>query len=317
MIQVTNLSKSYGPRHAVSDLSFEVAQGEIIGFLGPNGAGKSTTMKILSGFMPATSGKAVVAGYDVFEQPMMVKSRVGYLPENPPVYNEMVVQDYLLFAAELRDLKGTRARQAVQVSMEKTGLGQVRNRVIGNLSKGYRQRVGLAQALTHNPQVLILDEPTVGFDPAQIIEVRQVIKSLGGEHTVILSSHILPEVTATCQRVIVINQGRIVAQDTIASLTERMRGGQSFVLEVRGDGAKVPSVIKSVPGVLEVRPIVAQDGARGGGSRFEIMTEPGADVRERMVAAAVSGGLGVLEFGPNRLSLEEVFVKLTKEERRG
>lgn len=305
MIQVKNLTKSYGPRTAVSDLSFEVQPGEIIGFLGPNGAGKSTTMKILSGFMPATSGTAIVAGYDVFDKPLEVKARVGYLPENPPVYNEMVVSDYLLFAAELHNLQGANARKAVDASIEKTGLGSVRKRIIGNLSKGYRQRVGLAQALTHNPQVLILDEPTVGFDPMQIIEIRQVIKGLAGDHTVILSSHILPEVTATCQRVVVINQGKIVAQDTIESLTGRMAGNQSYWLEARTISAAHLSTLRAIPGVADLR----QEG-----QRLEISVQGGADIREKLLATAVGAGMGVVEFAPSRLSLEEVFVKLTTED---
>lgn len=306
MIQVKNLSKSYGPRSAVSDLSFEVQPGEIIGFLGPNGAGKSTTMKILSGFMPATSGTAIVAGYDVFEKPLEVKARVGYLPENPPVYNEMVVGDYLLFAAEMHNLAGAAGRKAVDASIQKTGLGSVKKRLIGNLSKGYRQRVGLAQALTHNPKVLILDEPTVGFDPMQIIEIRQVIKSLAGEHTVILSSHILPEVTATCQRVVVINQGKIVAQDSIESLTGRMHGNQSYWLEARTISPGHVATLQAVPGVASIR----QDG-----HKLEIAVQGGNDIREKLLATAVGAGMGVLEFAPSRVSLEEVFVKLTKEDR--
>jgi ABC-2 type transport system ATP-binding protein len=233
MIEVSHLTKAYGPRTAVNDLSFEVKKGEIVGFLGPNGAGKSTTMKILTGFMPATSGQARIAGFDVFENPIDVKRNVGFLPETPPVYPEMTVQDYLEFATELHGVARGKVKAAVSNALEKTSLGSVRGRLIGNLSKGYRQRVGLAQALAHNPQVLILDEATVGLDPKQIIEIRELIKSLGGDHTVILSSHILPEVTATCERIIVINRGKIVAEDTIQGLTARLKKGLIYSMTVK------------------------------------------------------------------------------------
>src|SRR4051794_1531514 len=252
MIQVSHLTKNYGPRTAVSDLNFEINKGEIVGFLGPNGAGKSTTMKILTGFMPATDGKAKVAGYDVFTQPLEVKRNVGFLPETPPVYPEMRVSDYLDFAARLHQVPSNKIAGAVDSMIGRTGLGDVRNRLIGNLSKGYRQRVGLAQALIHNPKVLILDEPTVGLDPKQIIEIRELIKSLGGDHTVILSSHILPEVTATCERIIVISRGKIVAEDTIDRLTTRMKKGLIYTMMVKpasNDGLKA---LRSVDGVTGV-----------------------------------------------------------------
>ena len=233
MIEVSGLTKIYGQRMAIENLNFKVNKGEIVGFLGPNGAGKSTTMKIITGFIPASFGTAKVAGLDVFQDAIEVKKNIGYLPENPPLYFDMVVEDYLKYVAKLHFISGTKIKSAIDTALEKTGLTHVRWRVIGNLSKGYRQRVGLAQALVHDPKVLILDEPTVGLDPIQIIEIRELVKSLGGAHTVILSSHILPEVTATCERIIVINKGLIVAQDNIETLTSRMKHGLVFQMKVR------------------------------------------------------------------------------------
>ncbi|MGE4232330.1 MAG: ABC transporter ATP-binding protein [Bacteriovoracia bacterium] len=218
MIEVNALTKFYGERKAIDALTFSVSKGEILGFLGPNGAGKTTTMKILTCFMPASEGTARVAGFDVFDEPLEVKKRVGYLPETPPVYKEMIVGDYLNYKASLHGIRGGAAKKAVDLSLEKCGLTSVKSRLIGNLSKGYRQRVGLAQAIVHNPDVLILDEPTVGLDPKQIIEIRELIKSFSGEHTVVLSTHILPEVEATCNRILVINEGRIVAIDSLQNL---------------------------------------------------------------------------------------------------
>jgi len=303
MIQVSHLTKLYGPRPAVNDLNFEVKKGEIVGFLGPNGAGKSTTMKILTGFMPATDGKATIGGFDVFENPLDVKRNVGFLPENPPVYPEMQVFDYLEFAAQLHQVRGDLIKRAVSTALEKTALGDVRNRLIGNLSKGYRQRVGLAQALVHNPQVLILDEPTVGLDPKQIIEIRELIKSLGGDHTVILSSHILPEVTATCQRIIVISRGQIVAQDTLEQLTTRIKKGLIYSLVV-----KTPSP----EGVEALRKIDGVGGVTSAGTKLVVELKPGAkEIRDKIVETAVSRGMGVLEFSAERVSLEEIFLQLT------
>src|SRR6478736_6759889 len=225
MIEVLNVTKRYGELTAIDRVSFRVEKGEVLAFLGPNGAGKTTTMRILTCFMPATEGTARVAGFDCADQPMEVKRRIGYLPETPPVYQELTVTEYLQFVGRLRGLSGKTLTSSMQRETERIGLGTVQHRLIGNLSRGYRQRVGLAQALLHDPQVLILDEPTVGLDPKQIIEIRELIKSLAGDHTVILSSHILPEVTATCQRIIVINRGRIVAEDTLDHLTARMKKG--------------------------------------------------------------------------------------------
>jgi ABC-2 type transport system ATP-binding protein len=303
MIQVSHLTKMYGSRTAVNDLSFEIQKGEIVGFLGPNGAGKSTTMKILTGFMPATSGKATIAGYDVFENPVEVKRNVGFLPETPPVYPEMTVSEYLDFAAALKGVPNGKIKASVDAALQKTSLGGVRRRLIGNLSKGYRQRVGLAQALVHNPQVLILDEATVGLDPMQIIEIRELIKSLGGDHTVILSSHILPEVTATCQRIIVISQGKIVAEDTIEQLTTRLNKGLIYSLMVKNPSQTGVDALRKVGGVSNVTMA---------GNKLVVEIIPGGqEIRDKVVEAAVTQGMGVLEFSAERVSLEEIFLQLT------
>ncbi|MBL7715108.1 MAG: ATP-binding cassette domain-containing protein [Bdellovibrionales bacterium] len=307
MIQVSNLSKLYGPRLAIDHLSFEVSKGEVVGFLGPNGAGKSTTMKILTGFMPASDGKASVAGFDVFENPLEVKKNVGYLPETPPVYLEMTVGDYMDFAARIHQVPKDKMNSAINYAIERTGLGSVRNRIIGNLSKGYRQRVGLAQALVHNPLVLILDEPTVGLDPKQIIEIRELIKGLAGDHTVILSSHILPEVTATCQRIIVINRGKIVATDTMDQLQARLRKGLIYALQVKNPNPAAIDALSKLPGVSSVSPA---------GTKLVIEIKPGgSEVRDLIVETAVKTGMGVLEFSSEKVSLEEIFLQLTTEEK--
>lgn len=306
MINVSQLTKVYGPRTAIDRLSFDIDKGEIVGFLGPNGAGKTTTMKILSGFMPATEGNAKVAGYDVFEDPIAVKKNVGYLPEVPPLYLDMTVRDYLSFCAKLHGVLSAKTPKAVSEAMGKVGLGEVQNRLIGNLSKGYRQRVGLAQALVHSPKVLILDEPTVGLDPKQIIEIRQVIKGLAGDHTVILSSHILPEVTATCDRIIVINKGRIVAQDSLDRLTMRLKKGLVYTLSVKHASSDGVAAIEKIPGINRV----TKDDLR-----LTVEINPGAaEVRDKVVETAVTKGMGVLEFSAERLSLEEVFLQLTTDE---
>ncbi len=303
MIQVSHLTKLYGPRAAVNDLSFEVQKGEIVGFLGPNGAGKSTTMKILTGFMPASEGKVSVCGYDVFQNPLAVKRNVGFLPENPPVYPEMSVGDYLEFAAQLHQVPANKVASAVSDILEKTSLGDVRKRLIGNLSKGYRQRVGLAQALVHNPQVLILDEPTVGLDPKQIIEIRELIKGLAGEHTVILSSHILPEVTATCQRIIVINKGQIVAEDTLDRLTTRMKKGLIYSMSVKNPSTEGVEALRKINGISQIS---------SSGSKLVIEMQPGtSEIRDKIVETAVSKNMGVLEFSAEKISLEEIFLQLT------
>src|SRR5688572_30335711 len=281
MITVEHLTKYYGPRAAIRDLTFEVAKGEILGFLGPNGAGKTTTMRILTGFMPPTSGTATVAGFDIFTQSMEARRHVGYLPESVPLYLEMDVASYLDFMAKIRGVPGRNRRARVSYAMEATNLTHVRDRLIGKLSKGYRQRVGLAQALVGDPDVLILDEPTIGLDPKQIIETRNLIRGLAGNHTVILSTHILPEVSATCQRVIIINDGEIAAIDTPEALTRRLRGAETLQLEVRGPQDEVAQHLRRLPRVLDV----AVTGDGDGHSAFTLACELGADLREQVAAS--------------------------------
>ncbi len=301
MIEVKDLTKNYGARAAIQNLNFNIKKGEVVGFLGPNGAGKSTTMKILTGFTPASHGKATVAGFDVFEQPLDVKRNVGYLPETPPVYTEMRVEDYIEYTARLRGFPKAQAKSMTKVAIEKIALGEVRSRLIGNLSKGFRQRVGLAQAIVHNPQVLILDEPTVGLDPRQIIEIRDLIKGLAGSHTIILSTHILQEVTQTCDRIIIISRGKIVAQESIETLTAQTRYSLT-VRNAKNDGIEA---IRAIDGVREV-------SAAGTKLILEIDSKR-ADARERIVETAVQKGMGVLEFTTGKVSLEEVFLQLTNQ----
>ena len=310
MIEVQHLTKRYGPVTAVDDISFSVQRGEILGFLGPNGAGKTTTMRVLTGYMPPTDGKAVVAGYDVFEQPIEAKRRTGYLPETPPLYPDMTVRDYLSFVARIKGVPRSGRTARVDEMMEKTRIDDMANRHCGKLSKGYRQRVGLAQALMHNPDVLILDEPTAGLDPKQIIETRQLIKALAGDHTIILSTHILPEVSQTCQRVVIINRGRVVAVDTPDNLTSRLRGSETMYLQVDGGGADVGSVLQRVSGVTRVAITDTKQQIVG----YEVDSEAGRDVRRELAAAIVGRGWGLLEMRPMRLSLEEIFLHVTTEE---
>ena len=307
MIEVQNLTKRYGPFTAVDDVSFRAERGEILGFLGPNGAGKTTTMRILTGYMPPTDGKATVGGYDVQEKPIEAKRRTGYLPETPPLYPEMTVRDYLDFCARIKGVPRGERTARVKTSMERTRIADVAHRHCGKLSKGYRQRVGLAQALLHNPEVLILDEPTAGLDPKQIIETRQLVKQLGGDHTVILSTHILPEVSQTCHRVVIINKGRVVAIDSPDNLTTRLRGTETMFLQVDAAGADATAALRIVPGVTQVR--VAEN--RGVVTSLEIESETGRDVRRELAAAVVGRGWGLLELRPMRMSLEDVFLHLT------
>lgn len=304
MIQVENLTKYYGPHPAIQDVTFQVKKGEILGFLGPNAAGKTTTMRILTGFIPPTSGTARVAGYDVFSDSIEVRRRIGYMPETIPLYPEMAVRDYLGFFAELRGLD--HKDQRVDRAMEICSVGDRADTLIGKLSKGYQQRVGLAQALLHDPEVLILDEPTVGLDPKQIIEVRELIKGLGGERTVILSTHILPEVSQTCNRVVIINEGRVVAEDTTERLTNRLQGAERIFLKVQVPGPQVAALLGKTPGVLSVEP-------KGDGG-FEIECALGSEPRPKLASAVVQAGYGLLELRPVGMSLEEVFLKLTSNE---
>jgi ABC-2 type transport system ATP-binding protein len=310
LIEVQHLTKRYGPVTAVDDISFTVERGEILGFLGPNGAGKTTTMRVLTGYMPPTDGKAIVAGYDVFEQPIEAKRRTGYLPETPPLYPDMTVRDYLAFVARIKGVPRRERTARVDEMMHKTRIADVANRACGKLSKGYRQRVGLAQALMHNPDVLILDEPTAGLDPKQIIETRQLIKALAGDHTIILSTHILPEVSQTCQRVVIINRGKVVAVDTPDNLTSRLRGSETMYLQVDAGGADAATVLQGVSGVTRVAIADSKQQVVG----YEIDSEAGRDVRRELAAAIVGRGWGLLEMRPMRLSLEEIFLHVTTEE---
>ena len=309
MIEVEHLTKRYGPVTAVSDVSFQVNKGEILGFLGPNGAGKTTTMRVLTGYMPATEGRCAVAGYDVFEQPIEAKRRIGYLPETPPLYHDMTVREYLHFVAKIKGVPARERTAREEQVMSRTWVSDMAGRACGKLSKGYRQRVGLAQALIHNPDVLVLDEPTAGLDPKQIIETRRLIKELAGDHTIILSTHILPEVSQTCQRVVIISKGRVVAIDTPDNLTRRLRGSETMFVQVdEARAGEARTALERVPGVVRV---VTSDGP----GAFEIESEGGHDIRRDLARAVVLGGADLLELRPMRMSLEDIFLSLTTEER--
>jgi ABC-2 type transport system ATP-binding protein len=310
VIEVQHLTKRYGRVTAVDDVTFRVERGEILGFLGPNGAGKTTTMRILTGYIPATEGKAIVAGFDVFDQPIEAKRRTGYLPETPPLYPDMTVAEYLDFVARVKGVLPADRRQRIRSVMDRTRVTDMADRLCSKLSKGYRQRVGLAQAIIHNPEVLILDEPTAGLDPKQIIETRQLIKELAGDHTIILSTHILPEVSQTCQRVVIINKGRVVAVDTPDNLTARLRGSETMYLQIDSAGADAAGLLARLPGVMRVAQADRKDGIVG----YEIESETGHDIRRDLARAVVTNGWGLLELRPMRMSLEEIFLSLTTEE---
>ena len=310
MIEVQHLTKRYGRVTAVDDVSFRVERGEILGFLGPNGAGKTTTMRILTGYIPATEGKAIVAGFDVFDQPIEAKRRTGYLPETPPLYPDMSVAEYLNFVASIKGVPANEKRQRIQQVMIKTRIDDMANRLCSKLSKGYRQRVGLAQSIIHNPDVLILDEPTAGLDPKQIIETRQLIKELAGDHTIILSTHILPEVSQTCQRVVIINKGRVVAVDTPDNLTARLRGSETMYIQIDVNGLDESGALRRVPGVTRVIESDRREPAVG----YEVESERGHDVRRELARIVVSSGWGLLELRPMRISLEDIFLSLTTDE---
>jgi ABC-2 type transport system ATP-binding protein len=303
MIEVQNLCKSYGERTAIQALNFTVNKGEVVGFLGPNGAGKSTTMKIITGYMAPTSGQVKVAGFDVFADPLEVKRRIGYLPETPPVYLDMYVTDYLRFVANLKGVDRTKIKSLVDSALEKTSLQGVRGRLIGNLSKGYKQRVGLAQALVSDPEILILDEPTVGLDPKQVAEMRQLIRQLKGQHTLILSTHILPEVQASCEKVIIINRGQIVAQDTLDGLSRRMSGGGHMItVRVKRNQDGLVLGLPSVEGVRRVTNL---------GNMVEIESDGNEATVEKVASFVVAQGAGLLELKVQALALEDIFIKLT------
>ena len=307
MIDVQQITKRYGQHTAIDRVTFSVAKGEVLAFLGPNGAGKTTTMRILTCFMPPTEGRATVAGYDCLEQSMDVKRRIGYLPETPPVYQELTVQEYLRFVGRLRGLAGAVLTTAMSREIERLGLGSVQHRLIGNLSRGYRQRVGLAQALIHDPPVLILDEPTVGLDPKQIIEIRELIKSLAGSHSVILSTHILPEATAVCQRVVIISGGRIVAEDTPDRLSTRLRHSEKIALTLTRPPGDAEARLRQVDGVLDVH-------ANGPTGHFLLESHLGKDIREDIARLAVTNNWGLIELKLISMTLEDVFLKLTRHE---
>jgi ABC-2 type transport system ATP-binding protein len=311
LIEVDHLSKSYGKNVAVNDISFTVSKGEILGFLGPNGAGKTTTMRILTGYLPATSGSARIAGFDVFEQSMEVRRRIGYLPENPPLYPDMTVHAYLEFVARIKGVAGADIANRVDRAMEMANLKDRREELIKRLSRGYKQRVGIAQAVVHNPDVVILDEPTVGLDPKQIIEVRRLIKGLAGEHTIILSTHILPEASQTCDRVVIINRGRIAAVDTPENLTTQLKGSERVQMEVRGEEEALREAIEHV---VEITKIDVQAIENSDHLKVLVESEPGTDLRSKLASAVIGKGLELLELRAVSLSLEDIFLQLTTEE---
>jgi ABC-2 type transport system ATP-binding protein len=304
MIRVEGLTKDYGSRRAIDNIYFDAGKGEILGFLGPNGAGKTTTMRILSGYMPPTAGKAEIAGFDIIEQSLEVRKRVGYMPETVPLYPDMTIFDYLKFMADLRRVPN--AEERIDEVLEMLNLDDRADGYIGNLSKGMRQRVGLAQAVLHEPEVLILDEPTIGLDPVQIIEVRNLIRELGRKHTVLLSTHILSEAQQVCNRVMIINKGRIVAEDTPERLQSRLTGSQRVALKIRGDSDGLDRIISGLPGVNSL--------SEKGDGLFEFETSPGMDSRPEVARALVNAGFDLLEMKPVGLSLEEIFLQLTRDE---
>jgi len=314
MIKVTELTKKYARNVAVDHISFEVQKGEIIGFLGPNGAGKTTTMRMLTCFLPPSAGSATVAGFDVLEQPLEVKKRIGYLPETPPLYPEMDTTEYLTFVGKLKGLSGSELRGRIDYVCERCAITDVRHKLLGRLSKGYRQRVGLAQAIIHNPDVLILDEPTAGLDPKQINETRDLIKGLAGDHTIILSTHILPEVEQTCQKVMIINRGKLVATDSVQNLQSRARGAELVLVEVAGrngnlDSATVQRRLEQIAGVSRV---IFKETHQNR-NMFEVESQKGF-LRGDLARAVVEAGWDLNELRPTAMSLEEIFLQLTGEE---
>jgi len=302
MIKINNLSKRYGPKVAVKGISFEVRKGEIVGFLGPNGAGKSTTMNVLTGYLSASGGSASIAGFDILDDAIEARRHIGYLPEQPPLYFDMTVDEYLGFVYELKSAKQPRKKHLDNIC-QLVGISHVRHRLIKNLSKGYKQRVGIAQALVGDPDVLILDEPTVGLDPNQIVEIRNLIRSLGQSHTVILSTHIIPEVVAVCERVIVINEGEIVADDATEKLMRDLGGQNKFAALIEGDSAKIVEVLSCIEGVTDVD---------FDGKAYILTAEADADIRKAVFYAVAEADLPLLSFAPVDVSLEAVFARLTK-----
>ena len=311
MIEVQNLTKTFGDRTAVDHISFTVNKGEILGFLGPNGAGKTTTMRILTGFLPATSGTAKIGGFDVFDDSIEVRRRIGYLPETPPLYTDMKVGEYLDFVTRIKNVPAEKRASRIEDALEKTNITDKRDELIKRLSRGYKQRVGIAQALVHDPDVIILDEPTVGLDPKQIIEVRHLIKGLAGNHTIILSTHILPEVSMTCDRVVIINRGKIAAVDTPANLTTQLKGAQHVRFEARADEAALRNAMQEIPGISNV--VIEQVGSSGV-LAATVESAAGQDARSEIAAKIVGKGWPLLELRGVSLSLEEIFLQLTTDD---
>lgn len=320
MIEVEHLSKIYGTTPGIQDVTFSVEPGEIVGFLGPNGAGKTTTMRILAGYLPATSGTARIAGYDVHENSLAVRQRIGYLPETPPLYPEMTVEGFLYFVARIKSVPAGDRSRRVTAAIERCNLQEKRHVLIRKLSKGFRQRVGIAQAIVHDPPAIILDEPTVGLDPRQIIEVRNLIKSLAGTHTIILSTHILPEVSMTCSRVAIINRGKVVATNTPENLMAQLSGGSGYELEIDASAVAAQQLLQLLPSVrlVEAIPSVGADGdtpLSENRTRLRITSEPGTEPGSDIVTVLVGMGIGVYEMRRLRATLEDVFLQLTTEEK--
>lgn len=309
MVEVQDLTKYYGDFPAIEDVSFEVKKGEILGFLGPNGAGKTTTMRIITGFMPPTSGTAKVAGYDVIDKSLEARKYVGYLPETVPLYTDMTVEGYLSFMGTLKGMHPKRIKARTGEVIGICRLGDYRKTIIGKLSKGFRQRVGIAQAVLHEPQVLVLDEPTIGIDPIQVVETRKLIKDLGSEHTVILSSHILPEVSMLCKRVLIINEGQIMAEDSPKNLAERLQGVERVQVEIKGPEPEVTKALKSMRGVVNVT-----NSADGDPGVYTVEAKRGLDLRSTISKVVISNGWSLLTIHLVGMSLEEIFLKLTTKE---
>ena len=313
MIEVQNLTKRFDTKAAIADVTFSVGQGEVLGFLGPNGAGKTTTMRAITGYLPATEGRITVDGFDVFEKPLEVRRRIGYLPESPPLYLEMTVSGYLRFVAKIKGVPRAEMNDEIVRVMDKVNIVDVEDRIIGRLSKGYKQRVGLAQALLNDPPILILDEPTIGLDPKQILEVRELIKEWSGRHTVILSTHILPEVEQTCNRVVIIDKGRIVAVDTPANLVSQLKGAERIIVEVAGPEEQVLSRLEAVPGVIRANRLDAENARL----RIEVESDVNEDLRPALAQMIVQSGWGLFEMQSSRMSLEDIFLKLTTDDGNG
>lgn len=320
MISVEHLSKTYGSTSAITDVTFDVEPGEILGFLGPNGAGKTTTMRILAGYLPATSGTARIAGFDVHDNSLLVRQRIGYLPETPPLYPEMTVEGFLYFVARIKGVSAGDRATKITAAIERCNLQEKRHVIIRKLSKGYRQRVGIAQAIVHDPPAIILDEPTVGLDPRQIIEVRNLIKSLAGSHTIIISTHILPEVSMTCSRVAIINGGKVVATDTPDNLMNQLTKGSGYEIEIEGEAALAKQVLQNVAGVSFVESISAvgmhsQTSLKENRAYLRVISQPGTEPGKDIAATLIETGFGLLEMRRVNATLEDVFLQLTTEEK--